>query len=239
MGTYVHASERDCGRRAVATVLVDVRRFGESTRVRLATRSPVSVKLTSTSPRVASARTTTLALVARRRRRVRRGIRVRRVVRRVELGSLFRLAIGFHLLCYAVSMAVLAILLNVVDRLGLLGRIEKFLQESGFGNGFKVDLAVVLRGAAGIGLGLVIVFVVATMLLGFFFNGLAGFLGGLVITVLEERPQAPRPRTVSAPEVTPTSANDVAPFDESVSGWEDATMWDTPSPTGAPQGSAV
>ncbi len=177
--------------------------------------------------------------MARRRRRVRRGIRVRRVVRRVELGSLFRLAVAFHLLCYAMSMAVLAILLNVVDRLGLLGRIEKFLQESGFGNGFKVDLAVVLRGAAGIGLGLVIVFVVATMLLGFFFNGLAGFLGGLVITVLEERPPVPRPVAVSAPEVTAAGALDEVSFDQGVNGWEDATMWDAPSPRGAPRSSAV
>ena len=136
-------------------------------------------------------------------------------------------------------MAVLAILLNVVDRLGLLGRIEKFLQESGFGNGFKVDLAVVLRGAAGIGLGLVIVFVVATMLLGFFFNGLAGFLGGLVITVLEERPPVPRPVAVSAPEVTAAGALDEVSFDQGVNGWEDATMWDAPSPRGAPRSSAV
>ena len=170
---------------------------------------------------------------------MRRGIRVRRVVRRVELGSLFRLAIAFHLLCYAVSMAVLAILLNVVDRLGLLGRIEKFLQESGFGNGFKVDLAVVLRGAAGIGLGLFIVFVVVTMLLGFFFNGLAGLLGGLVITVLEERPPVPRPMTAPVPEVTGVMTHDAAAFEQGVNGWEDATMWDAPSPAGAPRPSAV
>ena len=206
------------------------------------THIPVSAKNTSVLPRIGSARTTTLAPVARRKRRVRRGIRVRRVVRRVELGSLFRLAIAFHLLCYAVSMAVFAILLNVVDRLGLLGRIEKFLQESGFGNGFKVDLAVVLRGAAGIGLGLVIVFVVATMLLGFFFNGLAGFLGGLVITVLEERPALSRPMTVPVPDVNGAGAPEPASSDQSdqvVNDWEDATMWDTPSPAGVPRSSAV
>ncbi len=136
-------------------------------------------------------------------------------------------------------MAVLAILLNVVDRLGLLGRIEKFLQESGFGNGFKIDLAVVLRGAAGVGLGLVIVFVVATMLLGFFFNGLAGFLGGLVITVLEERPPVPLPMTVPVSEVTGVGADDVAGFSQGVNGWEDATMWDAPSPSGVLRNSAV
>lgn len=175
--------------------------------------------------------------MARRRRRVRRGIRVRRVVRRVELGSLFRLAVAFHLLCYAVSMAVLAILLNVVDRLGLLGRIENFLQESGFGNGFKVDLAVVLRGAAGVGLGLVIVFVVATMLLGFFFNGLAGFLGGLVITVLEERPPVPRPRTAVVLGPTGVSEGDAPSVDQGVNGPDDSIMWDAPTPSLAPRSS--
>jgi hypothetical protein len=183
-----------------------------------------------------------------RRRRVRRGIRVRRVVRRVELGSLFRLAVAFHLLCYAVSMAVLAILLNVVDRLGLLGRIEKFLQESGFGNGFKVDLAVVLRGAAGIGLGLVIVAVIATMLLGFFFNGLSGMLGGLVVTVLEERLPTPRPVPTVVNETVPVAPAPVAiapaaasepgaiangtPGGAGPNGWDDdRTMWDAPTGT--------
>ncbi len=136
-------------------------------------------------------------------------------------------------------MAVLAILLNVVDRLRLLGRIETFLQESGFGNGFKVDLAVVLRGSAGVGLGLVIVFVVATMLLGFFFNGLAGFLGGLVITVLEERPPVPRPTTVPVPEMTAVGTNDAPAAGHGVNGWEDATMWDAPSSSGTPRSTAV
>ena len=135
-------------------------------------------------------------------------------------------------------MAVLAILLNVVDRLGLLGRIERFLQQSGFGNGFKVDLAVVLRGAAGVGLGLVIVFVVATMLLGFFFNGLAGFLGGLVITVLEER-SVPAPLTVPVDHATGSSANDVAAFEQGMNGSEDKTMWDMPSPSGVARSSTL
>ncbi len=145
-------------------------------------------------------------------------------------------------------MAVLAILLNVVDRLGLLGRIENFLQESGFGNGFKVDLAVVLRGAAGIGGGLVIVAVIATMLLGFFFNGLSGMLGGLVVTVLEERPPAPRPVPATVPETVSTTIAAEAPESGAplngastaamVPGWDDdRTMWDTPS--GSPTGSTA
>jgi Transmembrane domain of unknown function (DUF3566) len=159
--------------------------------------------------------------VARRRRRIRRGIRVRRVVRRVELGSLFRLAVAFHLLCFAVSMAVLAIVANLVDRLGLLGRVEKFLQDAGFAKGFKVNLSILLRAAAGIGLGLFIVAVIATMLLGFFFNGVSGLLGGLVVTVLEERPPTPR----LEPEVAPASVA-VEPVWE-----EEPTMWDAPPPT--------
>lgn len=215
-------------------------RFGESTRcVRGNEDAAVGGGDVVGASQVASARTTTIAPVARRRRRVRRGIRVRRVVRRVELGSLLRLAIAFHLLCYAVSMAVLAILLNVVDRLGLLGRIETFLQESGFGNGFKVDLAVVLRGAAGAGLGLVVVFVVTTILLGFFFNGLAGLLGGLVITVLEERLPVPRPLTVPVDDATGSSATDAEASEQVMNVSEDATMWDTPSPSGVARSSTV
>ena len=161
-------------------------------------------------------------LVARRKRRFRRGVRVRRVVRRIELGSLFRLAVAFHLICWAVSMAVLAILAKVVEQVGLLGRLEKFLQDAGFAKGFKIDLSVLLRAAAGIGLGLVIVAVVATMLLGFFFNGVSGILGGLVVTVLEER--APAPSPVPAPIPTPlvTAAPTPDLLDQTL------TMWDEP-----------
>ena len=147
-------------------------------------------------------------------------------------------------------MAVLAILLNVVDRLGLLGRIEKFLQESGFGNGFKVDLGVVLRGAAGIGLGLVIVAVIATMLLGFFFNGLSGMLGGLVVTVLEERLPVARPSPVVASETVSTTGSPWpggsgesvgGETNGSANGWDDdRTMWDpATTPTGTVSGSTA
>lgn len=158
--------------------------------------------------------------VVRKRRRIRRGIRVRRVVRRVELWSLFRLAVAFHLICWAVSMAVLAILAKVVEQVGLLGRLERFLQSAGFAKGFKVNLSLVLRAAGGVGLGLFIVAVIATMLLGFFFNGLSGMLGGLVVTVLEER------RT---PEIAPSLPSvPTSPWAENP-----PTMWDEfPSPDG-------
>ena len=175
----------------------------------------------------ASARTTTLAAVVRRKRRIRRGVRVRRVVRRVELWSLFRLAVAFHLLCWAVSVAVLAILTKAIDQAGLLGRLERFLQDAGFAKGFKVNLSVLLRVSASVGLGLVIVAVIATMLLGFFFNGLSGLLGGLVITVLEERaPPAPSAQPVadSAVAVAPSSPADDSPTMWDESAWEEPTQ---------------
>jgi hypothetical protein len=126
-------------------------------------------------------------------------------------------------------MAVLAIVANVVDRLGLLGRVEKFLQDAGFAKGFKVDLSIVLRAAAGVGFGLVIVAVIATMLLGFFFNGVSGLLGGLVITVLEERPPTPRPDL--APALVAAEAEPA--WDEAPTMWDapvPAAQWDSPTP---------
>ncbi len=125
-------------------------------------------------------------------------------------------------------MAVLAIVANIVDRLGLLGRVEKFLQDAGFAKGFKVDLSILLRAAAGVGLGLVIVAVVATMLLGFFFNGVSGLLGGLVVTVLEERPPLPKPTPDAA-----MAAADAALDPADGPSWDDTpTMWDMPAPSG-------
>lgn len=166
--------------------------------------------------------------MARTRRRIRRGVRVRRVVRRVELWSLFRLAVAFHLMCWAVTMAVLAILTKAIDQAGLLGRLERFLQDAGFAKGFKVNLSVLLRASAGVGLGLVLVAVIATMLLGFFFNGLSGLLGGLVITVLEERVPQARPNP-------PLSDSVPAPppvVEDSPTMWDEST-WDEP-PTAIP-----
>ncbi len=133
-------------------------------------------------------------------------------------------------------MAVLAIVANIVDRLGLLGRVEKFLQDAGFAKGFKVDLSVLLRAAAGIGAGLVIVAVIATMLLGFFFNGVSGVLGGLVVTVLEERP--PLPKTQPEPHAAPVNAEAVE--GHYANAWDDTTtMWDGPTQSGPVAGTAV
>lgn len=173
--------------------------------------------------------------VGMKKKRARQGVRVRRVVRRVELGSLFRLALAFHLLCWAVSVAVLAILAKIVEQLGLLGKIEKFLQDAGFAKGFKINLSLLLRGAAGIGLALVVVAVIATLLLGFFFNGLSGLLGGLVFSVLEERSATTGPEAVPAP-ATPAPSTSAA----SDATWHDATtMWDTPEQSGQATGTVV
>ncbi len=161
----------------------------------------------------------------------------------MELGSLFRIAVAFHLICWAVTMAVLAILAKVIDQVGLLGRVETFLQDAGFAKGFKVDLSILLRAAFGIGFGLVIVAVIATMLLGFFFNGVSGILGGLVITVLEERatpPQTqPKTQTQNQPErgigaSTNAALADQRPglaegFHQRAAFEDTVTMWDEPA----------
>ena len=123
-------------------------------------------------------------------------------------------------------VAVLAILTKAIDQAGLLGRLERFLQDAGFAKGFKVNLSVLLRVSASVGLGLVIVAVIATMLLGFFFNGLSGLLGGLVITVLEERaPPAPsaQPSVDSGVAVSPSPAADDSP-----TMWDEST-WEAPT----------
>lgn len=126
-------------------------------------------------------------------RRVRRGVKARRVVRRFELWSVAKLALVFHLFCYALTVAVLVVLWNVAFRLGTITKLETFLSDFGFSDkvskqDFRLHGDAIFRAGTMAGLGLVALNTLATVLLAFFYNGVSGLFGGVVVSVLEERP---------------------------------------------------
>ena len=129
-----------------------------------------------------------MALGEKRRARRRRTLRVRRVIRRVELRSVLKLAFITHACCYGVTLGVGALLWKLALRYDLVHNVEKFMSEIGFAQDFRIHGAslwkVLVRGGAI----LVVLNTVGTLLLAFFYNAVAGLLGGVVLSMLEEVP---------------------------------------------------
>jgi hypothetical protein len=118
----------------------------------------------------------------------RRGVRVRRLVRRFELWSVLRIALFFHAICGAVSLGVSIVLWNVLVRLGSVEKLESFLSDLLGTADFQIDSQVLLKAGIGITGALVVLNVVMTVLLAFIYNMLSTILGGVVVGVIEERP---------------------------------------------------
>ena len=123
-------------------------------------------------------------------RRIRRNVRVRRVIRRLELWSVFKVALVCHACCYGVTLGVGTLLWRTALQHGLVGNLEKFMREIGFADDFRLDGPTLWRGAIFGGLGLFAVNVIATVMLAFFYNMVSGLLGGVVVSMLEEAPHA-------------------------------------------------
>ena len=134
-------------------------------------------------------------------------MRVRRQIRRIELWPLARVGLVFHLVSFATTLGAGVILYNVGNRSGLIDRFTSFLGEIGFAEDFAVDGRALLGAAVPAGLALVLLATVGTVLAGALYNVVSGLLGGLVISVIEDR--APIVRSVELEEL-PTGEPAVA-----------------------------
>ncbi len=110
------------------------------------------------------------------------------MVRRFELWPVAKVAFFFHLLCYLLTVAVLALIWLANDRLGTVDKIEKLFVQYGFGDSFTIHGDVLLRVVVSVGAVMVGIATIATIALAFFYNGISLVFGGLVVSVLEERP---------------------------------------------------
>jgi hypothetical protein len=110
----------------------------------------------------------------------------------LELWPVAKLAVAFHLACAVVTLLALVVVWTVGRQLGTIDRIAKFLADVGFAEDFELKGDVLLQGAAAVFAVLALLNTVITIVLAFLYNSLSGVLGGLIFSVLEEQPRAPR-----------------------------------------------
>lgn len=147
-----------------------------------------------------------MALGDRRRARKARTLRVRRVVRRVELRSVLKLGLIFHACCYGVTLGVGALLWRLALRYDLVHNLEKFMSQIGFADDFQIDGPTLWRVAVRAGAILVVLNTVLTWLVVFFYNTVSGLIGGVVLSMLEEAPMVRRPARPGDPMIGQGSA---------------------------------
>ena len=123
---------------------------------------------------------------ARRPARVpRRGRRVKRIVRRVELWSVLKLALIFFLCMYVVGLVTVAVLWGFANSAGLVDNFESFANEVGWEN-WQFDGEEMFRQAAVIGAVLVVAATLLSVLATALLNVISELTGGIRLVVIEE-----------------------------------------------------
>ena len=113
--------------------------------------------------------------------------RVRRTVKRVDPWSVLKMSLFYYSIFFVVWMIGAAMLFSFVESTGVFDTIE------GVGRGmeveqletFEIALGGVLRWAAYIGVGLVLVASVVNVILAFLYNLGSDIVGGIVVTFVE------------------------------------------------------
>jgi hypothetical protein len=119
------------------------------------------------------------------RPRVRRGRRVKRVVRRIDLWSVLKLALVVYTCLYIAVLATLAAIWGILYSSGNIDKLQSFLADVGLENftfyGNQMFRACAAIGAVGVIAGTVIT-VLATALI----NVISEMTGGIRLIVIEE-----------------------------------------------------
>ena len=118
------------------------------------------------------------------RRNVRRLVRRRATVRRVDPWSVLKLSLIFYLCVLAVAMLVLTMFWAIVNRIGLLDTLLGFLAELQLE--VEVNGGNIARAAFLFGLLNVVLWSGVNVFLAFLYNLVADLVGGLKITLAEE-----------------------------------------------------
>ena len=118
-------------------------------------------------------------------RKVRRARRVKRVIRRIELWSVLKLALVLYTCMYVVVMGALVIVWGFAYSAGLVDNFESFANDVGFEN-WQFYGDHMFRQAAVIGGVLVVTFTVLTVLATALVNVVSELTGGIRVVVIEE-----------------------------------------------------
>jgi len=137
-------------------------------------------------------------------REPRRGRRVKRIVRRVELWSVLKLALSFFVCMYVVGLVSMAVLWGFANSAGLVDNFESFANDVGWEN-WQFNGEQMFEHAALIGAVLVVTATLMTVLATALLNVISELTGGIRIVVIEE--------DVTPPEAAPVEPGSVAPIE--------------------------
>ncbi|MFM7535397.1 MAG: DUF3566 domain-containing protein [Acidimicrobiales bacterium] len=118
-----------------------------------------------------------------RRPRVRK---VSRVVRRVDAWSVFKVALVFWAVAYAVVLVASVLLWNLADTTGTIANVEGFVKELFALDSFELQGDVIFRAAVWLGAVLALAGTAASVVAAILFNLITDLVGGIRVTVLEE-----------------------------------------------------
>jgi len=114
--------------------------------------------------------------------------RVRRVLRRIDIWSLFRFAFLLYLCALVVFLASAVGLWLVASSAGAIPSIESFITQLFALKRFRFQAHQLFLGTVGIGLVLMFVATLFTVIAGVLYNLISDVVGGIELTVLEEEP---------------------------------------------------
>ncbi len=117
--------------------------------------------------------------------KVRRGRRVRRVVRRVELWSVLKLSLVLYTCFYLAVLGALAVLWGFAYSTGQIDNLQRFLGDVGLEN-YRFYGDQMFRACAVIGAMLVLAGTIVTVLAAFLVNLISEITGGIRLVVIEE-----------------------------------------------------
>ena len=121
---------------------------------------------------------------------MRRGRRVRRVVRRVDPWSVLKVSILFWLSMVVVLLVGAIVLWSVAQASGAVGKIESFAEQLGFTD-FRFRGSEIFKLALFGGLLFVVAGTVFTTILAFLYNLVSDLVGGIEVVVMEEEAVVP------------------------------------------------
>lgn len=108
----------------------------------------------------------------------------RRRVRRVDIWSVFKLALLFFFVCGIVWLVAVLIVWNVINAFGWVSQLESFTGKL-VGGSFRLDSGTLLRAAVIIDLVTVVGFTIGATLLAVLYNLISDVVGGVTVTADE------------------------------------------------------
>lgn len=113
--------------------------------------------------------------------------RVKRTVKRVDPWSVLKMSLFYYSIFFVVWMIGVAVLFSVIESTGVFQTIEEVgdsIEVEQLAN-FEISMGVVLRWAAYIGGGLVLLATIVNVILAFLYNLGSDIIGGVEMTFVE------------------------------------------------------